>query len=224
LSPHLMSANTAPAAGTSETGVALAHGTHPSYATHRRAARCRGDDAARGCRTSRPADRFNHRRRLGTGQADGRRVVAGTLGRGGRSSCSARPSCSDVTRRRTARTPMRRAVCSDSNGFAHGSLVPIAREGGGIDRHGMLFRDSFPDRAHPGAHPGNVAGRVARRFARCPWGSRSPDRCRPARQVCRPARSRWRRPQRWTVSPCRRRGVRSIPQAPAVDHRVGWRP
>jgi beta-xylosidase len=32
----------------------------------------------------------------------------------------------------------------NSNGFAQGSLVPISREGGGIDWYGMFFRDTFP--------------------------------------------------------------------------------
>ena len=32
----------------------------------------------------------------------------------------------------------------NSNGFAQGSLVPIAREGGGTDWWGMFFRDNFP--------------------------------------------------------------------------------
>lgn len=32
----------------------------------------------------------------------------------------------------------------NSNGFAQGSLVPIAREGGGTDWWGMFFRDTFP--------------------------------------------------------------------------------
>ncbi|BCJ56849.1 1,4-beta-xylanase [Micromonospora endophytica] len=32
----------------------------------------------------------------------------------------------------------------NSNGFAQGSLVPIARDGGGTDWHGMFFRDTFP--------------------------------------------------------------------------------
>ncbi|MEU5551253.1 family 43 glycosylhydrolase [Micromonospora sp. NPDC047793] len=32
----------------------------------------------------------------------------------------------------------------NSNGFAQGSLVPIAREGGQTDWHGMFFRDTFP--------------------------------------------------------------------------------
>ncbi|MER5456144.1 family 43 glycosylhydrolase [Micromonospora sp. NPDC002389] len=32
----------------------------------------------------------------------------------------------------------------NSNGFAQGSLVPIAREGGRTDWHGMFFRDTFP--------------------------------------------------------------------------------
>ncbi|WP_052424128.1 glycoside hydrolase family 43 protein [Nonomuraea candida] len=32
----------------------------------------------------------------------------------------------------------------DSNGFAQGSLVPIARPGGGTDWYGMFFRDTFP--------------------------------------------------------------------------------
>ncbi|WP_241246020.1 family 43 glycosylhydrolase [Microbacterium sp. 4R-513] len=32
----------------------------------------------------------------------------------------------------------------NSNGFAQGSLVPVAREGGGTDWWGMFFRDTFP--------------------------------------------------------------------------------
>ncbi|MGC5307487.1 family 43 glycosylhydrolase [Micromonospora zamorensis] len=32
----------------------------------------------------------------------------------------------------------------NSNGFAQGSLVPISREGGRTDWHGMFFRDTFP--------------------------------------------------------------------------------
>ncbi|WP_232234211.1 glycoside hydrolase 43 family protein [Micromonospora chokoriensis] len=32
----------------------------------------------------------------------------------------------------------------NSNGFAQGSLVPISREGGQTDWHGMFFRDTFP--------------------------------------------------------------------------------
>ncbi|MEO3808033.1 family 43 glycosylhydrolase [Sphaerisporangium sp. B11E5] len=32
----------------------------------------------------------------------------------------------------------------NSNGFAQGSLVPIAREGGATDWYGMFFRDTFP--------------------------------------------------------------------------------
>ncbi|SCF06331.1 Carbohydrate binding domain-containing protein [Micromonospora haikouensis] len=32
----------------------------------------------------------------------------------------------------------------NSNGFAQGSLVPVARAGGGTDWHGMFFRDTFP--------------------------------------------------------------------------------
>ncbi|WP_246016772.1 family 43 glycosylhydrolase [Micromonospora pisi] len=32
----------------------------------------------------------------------------------------------------------------NSNGFAQGSLVPVAGEGGGTDWHGMFFRDTFP--------------------------------------------------------------------------------
>lgn len=32
----------------------------------------------------------------------------------------------------------------NSNGFAQGSLVPIARQGGGTDWYGMFFRDTFP--------------------------------------------------------------------------------
>ncbi|QQQ79326.1 family 43 glycosylhydrolase [Saccharothrix sp. 6-C] len=32
----------------------------------------------------------------------------------------------------------------NSNGFAQGSLVPISRDGGRTDWHGMFFRDSFP--------------------------------------------------------------------------------
>ncbi|SMH43407.1 Carbohydrate binding domain-containing protein [Rathayibacter oskolensis] len=41
----------------------------------------------------------------------------------------------------------------NSNGFAQGSLVPISREDGTTDWHGMFFRDSFPTGRIPGLVP-----------------------------------------------------------------------
>ncbi|WKK70395.1 family 43 glycosylhydrolase [Rathayibacter oskolensis] len=41
----------------------------------------------------------------------------------------------------------------NSSGFAQGSLVPIAREDGTTDWHGMFFRDSFPTGRIPGLIP-----------------------------------------------------------------------
>ncbi|WP_309111640.1 family 43 glycosylhydrolase [Saccharothrix sp.] len=40
--------------------------------------------------------------------------------------------------------PYRARGVLNSNGFAQGSLVPIARDGGRTDWYGMFFRDSFP--------------------------------------------------------------------------------
>ncbi|WP_326559311.1 family 43 glycosylhydrolase [Micromonospora sp. NBC_01796] len=41
----------------------------------------------------------------------------------------------------------------NSNGFAQGSLVPIARDGGATDWHGMFFRDTFPTGRIPALIP-----------------------------------------------------------------------
>ncbi len=41
----------------------------------------------------------------------------------------------------------------NSNGFAQGSLVPIARQGGGTDWYGMFFRDTFPTGRIPALIP-----------------------------------------------------------------------
>lgn len=40
--------------------------------------------------------------------------------------------------------PYEARVVLDSDGFAQGSLVPVARQDGGTDWHGMFFRDTFP--------------------------------------------------------------------------------
>ncbi|MFC8799685.1 glycoside hydrolase 43 family protein [Promicromonospora sp. NPDC057138] len=40
--------------------------------------------------------------------------------------------------------PYEARVVLDSDGFAQGSLVPVARQAGGTDWHGMFFRDTFP--------------------------------------------------------------------------------
>ncbi|WP_203980543.1 glycoside hydrolase family 43 protein, partial [Micromonospora phaseoli] len=46
----------------------------------------------------------------------------------------------------------------NSNGFAQGSLVPIARADGGTDWHGMFFRDTFPIGRIPALIPATWSG------------------------------------------------------------------
>ncbi|MFB9852141.1 glycoside hydrolase 43 family protein [Micromonospora andamanensis] len=46
----------------------------------------------------------------------------------------------------------------NSNGFAQGSLVPIARDGGATDWYGMFFRDTFPIGRIPALIPATWSG------------------------------------------------------------------
>ena len=64
--------------------------------------------------------------------------------RGARSRCSAPTRCSGRYATVDGSNPYEAKGVLNSNGFAQGSLVPIAAEDGSTDWSGMFFRDTFP--------------------------------------------------------------------------------